>query len=115
MSKNKTDNKNRPVYYISVGSVELIGTYDINKAIELWKLLSDNFFRITNAYDRLFADDIERNEFLFMDKISRDSNVTLRVASLHLYPDKSSSNEAQSVLRKLQETNKNVKLNEVTF
>jgi len=98
----------RTIYHIIIGSNEYIATYDKAKALELWNLLSDNFFRIakegssyTSRYEMDRAKKVD-NLFMYEGEIS-DSGVVLGSINMYLYPDEVSARKAKNAFEKMKE------------
>jgi hypothetical protein len=98
----------RTIYHIIIGSNEYLATYDKAKALELWNLLSDNFFRIAregNSYTSRY--DMERankdhSMFMYEGEIS-ESGTVLGSINMYLYPDAVSARKAKNAFEKMKE------------
>ena len=102
------------IYYVSIGGNEYIATDDKAKALELWNLLAESFFRIAMAGSSYMSSyalsrknrDDDDTKFLYKADISYDGGITLKTVSIFLYPDEISAIKAQIALKKMKDAGK---------
>jgi hypothetical protein len=101
------------IYYVSIGGNEYIATDDKSKALELWNLLSDSFFRIAavgSSYLSSYAFKKNRSNedttFLYKADISDEGGITLKTMSVFMYPDELSAMKAKAALEQMKDAGK---------
>jgi hypothetical protein len=115
MSEEKKEEKKvKTVYYIGIGGNEYVATYDKTKALELWNLLEEKFFRIAKVgssylYDSDLGKRREKTSFLYEATISEEGGITLKTLQIYLYPDELSASKAKTAFDKMQEAGERAK------
>lgn len=112
--QNKEERKVKTVYYIRIGDNEYVATYDKTKALELWNLFEEKFFRLCKLgssylYDSDLRKCREESAFLYEAGISEDGGITLKTLNVYLYPDEISAFKAKTAFEKMQEAGERAK------
>ncbi|MBU2007450.1 MAG: hypothetical protein KKF08_18935 [Gammaproteobacteria bacterium] len=114
MTEDKKDKQVKTVYYVSIGGNEFVATYDKVKALELWGLLSENFFRIatlgSSYISKYDMGKMKTDKFYYEGDISDEGGITLKTTAVYLYPSEFAAAKAKDAFDKMQEVGKNKSL-----
>lgn len=119
--EKKEPEKVKPVYYVVVGDTTYLATYDKEKALQLWNILQDNFFRVLKpGSSYMYSGDLRNKKsdglFFYEGELSDEGGVALKVMEMYVYPSELAAMKAKNAYDKMKETGEaNSKNKDVPF